>query len=318
MFQEARRRLALRYLLVFIVVLLAFSAVFLVALAIVLQPAFDIAPEVDNTHQAREAYRHAIERIAVALFVADFTIFGVVAVVAYALAGRTLQPIREAHERQRRFAADASHEMRTPLAAIRATADAALSGAGSPTEALSTIVTSAEQMRSITDDLLLLARSERGSLERRRQQVDLSIVAAEAADTVRAAHVRDGASIQLQLEADLVVAADERELARIIENLVDNAIRYGGERGPVTVRTRARERDVIVDVIDHGPGISAADRERIFEAVFRVRSDAGAPSGSGLGLAIATELAERNSGVVEVETAPGEGARFSVRFPRFR
>ena len=63
MFQEARRRLALRYLLVFIVVLLAFSAVFLVALAIVLQPAFDIAPEVDNTHQAREAYRHAIERI---------------------------------------------------------------------------------------------------------------------------------------------------------------------------------------------------------------------------------------------------------------
>jgi two-component system OmpR family sensor kinase len=75
---------------------------------------------------------------------------------------------------------------------------------------------------------------------------------------------------------------------------------------------------VIVDVIDHGPGISAADRERNVEAFFRVRSDAGAPSGSGLGLAIATELAERNGGVVEVETAPGEGARFSVRFPRFR
>jgi two-component system OmpR family sensor kinase len=318
MFQEARRRLALRYLFVFIVVLLAFSAVFLIALAVVLQPAFDIAPEIDNTHQAREAYRLSIERIGGALLVADLAVFGIVAVVAYVLAGRTLQPIREAHERQRRFAADASHEMRTPLAAIRATADAALSGAANPTQALSTIVSSAEQMRSITDDLLLLARSERGSLERRHQRVDLSVVAAEAADAVRAAHALDGASIQLQLEADLVVAADEREVARIIENLVDNAIRYGGERGAVTIRTRGREREAIVDVVDHGPGISAADRDRIFEAFFRVRSDAEAPGGSGLGLAIVSELAERNGGTVEVETAPGEGARFSVRFSRFR
>ncbi len=318
MFQEARRRLALRYLLVFIVVMLAFSAVFLIVLAIVLQPAFDIAPEVDNTRAAREAYRHAIERIGVALLVADLAVSGFVAVVAYALAGRTLQPIRAAHERQRRFAADASHEMRTPLAAIRATADAALSGATNPVDALATIATSADQMRSITDDLLLLARSEGGSLERTRQQVDLSVVAAESADTVRAAHALDGASIAMQLEPDLLVAGDERELARIVENLLDNAIRYGGERGPVALRTRAREREAIVDIVDHGPGISAADRERIFEAFFRVRSDAGAPSGSGLGLAIATELAERNGGVLEVETAPGEGARFSVRFPRFR
>jgi two-component system OmpR family sensor kinase len=104
----------------------------------------------------------------------------------------------------------------------------------------------------------------------------------------------------------------------IIENLVDNAIRYGGERGAVTIRTRGREREAIVDVVDHGPGISAADRDRIFEAFFRVRSDAEAPGGSGLGLAIVSELAERNGGTVEVETAPGDGARFSVRFSRFR
>jgi len=318
MFQEARRRLALRYLALFIVVLLAFSAVFFVVLAVVMQPAFDIAPEVPNTHAAREAYERSIERIAVALGVADVMVVCVVAVVAYTLAGRTLRPIREAHERQRRFAADASHEMRTPLAAIRATADAAMSGNGDPAEALATIAGSADQMRSITDDLLLLARSERGDLERRRHAVDLSIAAAEAADRVRAAHTGDGPEIDVNLQPDLLVAGDERELERMIENLLDNAIRYGGGRRPVVLRTRIRERDAIVDVIDDGPGISAADRERIFEPFYRIRSDSGAPSGTGLGLAIVRELTQRNGGTIELETAPGEGSRFAVRFPRFR
>ncbi len=318
MFQEARRRLALRYLVLFIVVMLAFSAVFFFVLAAVLQPSFDIAPEVDNTRAAREAWERAVERIGIALVIADVAVFGIVAVAAYGLAGRTLKPIREAHERQRRFAADASHEMRTPLAAIRATADAALSGAGDPREALSTIAGSAEQMRAITDDLLLLARSERGDIERKHHAVDLSVIAAEAADTIRAAHGTPGGTIQMELQPDLLVAGDDRELTRLVGNLLVNAVRYGGERKPILVRTRVREREAILDVVDHGPGISAADRDRVFEPFFRVRSDAAAPSGTGLGLAIVRELAQRNGGTIEIETAPGEGARFSIRFARFR
>jgi signal transduction histidine kinase len=319
MFQRARRRLALRYLAVLIVVLGAFSLVFLLTISIVLRPAFDVVEDATTDEAVRHAYERAVQRIGLALVVADGAVVVLVGVAAYFLADRTMRPIRRAHERQRRFVADASHEMRNPLAAIRSTAESTLTGPPDPVEqraALGVIVDAAEHLTVLTDDLLLLARSEQGLLEPRRQRLDLSVVAAEMAELARAACGRPEA-IVVSLTADLEVEADDEEIRRIVSNLIDNALRHG-QGGPVRVRTHVVEGQAVVEVADRGPGIAAADIERIFEPFYRVRADASANPGNGLGLAIAAELASRNRGRLTVESRAGQGATFRLSLPRTR
>jgi signal transduction histidine kinase len=318
-FARARRGLAIRYLVLFTVVLLAFSALFFVVLGVVLQPAFDIAPEVSNEEAARLAYDRTIERIALALLLANAAVLAILGIAGYYLAGRTLRPIQEAHDRQRRFVADASHEMRGPITAIQSTAEAALgTSAEGPTHerALETILDASGRLGRLTTDLLTLARTEQGLPGPTPDVVDLSVVVAEDVERFRSALPERPPSIKLSLTEDLLVRADPSEIARIVGNLLDNALRYGAE--PVQVRTQALDAKAIVEVADQGPGIALADAARIFEPFYRVRADAAAPPGSGLGLAIAFELAQRHGGRLTIDSSPGSGARFRLELPRAR
>lgn len=317
MFARARRRLAIRYLVLFTVVLVVFSVIFLVVLAVVLQPAFDIAPEVSNEEAARLAYGRTIERIAVALLLADLVVLAIIGAAGYYLADRTLLPIREAHDRQRRFVADASHEMRGPITAIQSTAEAALGSTSDATtrdRAIETILDASGRLGRLTTDLLVLARTEQGLLAPAVEFVDLSVVVAEEVERVRAFVDEPRPRVELALTEDLVTRADPSELARIVGNLLDNAMRHGAE--PVHVRTFAIDGKAVVEVADHGPGIALADAERVFEPFYRVRADRSAPVGSGLGLAIASELARRHGGRLTVVSSPGSGARFRLELPR--
>ena len=321
MFARARIRLTLLYIALLALVLILFSLVFYVAIVTVLAPTFDLAPELSNGQAAEQAYRLTIERIGVALAIGIPTVIAVVGVFAWVLASRTLAPIREAHLRQRRFVADASHEIRTPLAAIRATAESAMDGTETADElrtALGIVVVATERLTSLTNDLLLLARTDERLVATRAEPMDLSVAAAEAvtdaAAVAGAAATRSG----LILAPDLLVRADPDDVRRILANLLDNASRYGGPGVHIRVVTSGSEREVEVDVIDDGPGISAADAGRIFEPFFRVDSDATSPDGTGLGLALARSLAERNGGHLTVESEPEAGTTFRLTLPRFR
>ena len=320
MFRRARLRLTLLYIALFSVALGVFAVVFYVGFATVLAPDFDIGPELTNLQAANAAYEATIERIAAALVIAYVVAVALVSVAAWVLASRTLRPIREAHIRQRRFVADASHEVRTPLAAIRATAEEATGREASPAElqaALTRIAASAEGLSRLTNDLLLLARTDERLIDRRPEPVDLSVVTAEALDGFAGAYPADERP-NLVLAPDLVVSADADEIRRIVINLVDNAVRYGGRADRVRVATLGTERDAVLEVQDSGPGIAAADQEQIFEPFYRVRADAGSPDGSGLGLAIARSLAERNRGRLTVASLAGSGSTFRLVLPRFR
>lgn len=319
MFARARRRLAVRYLVLFSVVLIVFSIVFLVALAVVLQPAFDIAPEVSNEEAARLAYARTIERIALALLLADSVVLAVIGGAGYYLADRTLRPIREAHDRQRRFVADASHEMRGPITAIQSTAEAALgttSDAATREDALLVIRDASGRLGRLTTDLLVLARTEQGLLDPAIESIDLSVVVAEEVDRLQSAPGDRRPRIDVALTENLVARAEPSEVARIVGNLLDNALRYGAE--PIQVRTYAMDAKVVVEVADRGPGIALADAAHIFDPFYRVKADRTAPTGSGLGLAIASELARRHGGRLTVQSHPGSGARFRLELPRIR
>jgi signal transduction histidine kinase len=320
LFVEARRRLAFRYLALFALVLVLFSAAFYVAIAVVIQPAFDIGPEPAEGAGARAAYVRTVERIAIVVVAADIAVVAAVAVAGWYLADRTLRPVRDAHERQGRFVADASHEIRSPLAVIRATVDRALDPAADERtreEALVTIGEAVDRLTATTRGLLTLAAVEapaRGS----RDVVDVSVAVAEAVAAARASAGPDaGRRLEVSLEPDLLIRGDSEVLTTLVRNLVDNAFRYA-PRGAIVVRAERSTGSAVVEVADHGPGIAQADLERIFEPFYRVRADAKAPPGTGLGLAIAARLARELGGRLQVESTVGSGSTFRLTLPRAR
>ena len=316
MFAQARRRLTLAYIVMFALALGAFSISFLVLIAVILQPNFDVAPDTSSDQALQIAYDAAVERIGFALIAADLVAVVVVGVAAWVLAARTLGPIRDAHERQRRFVADASHEMRTPLTAIRATTENAMreeTTAAQQHAALETVAAASADLAVLTSDLLTLAQSDDAAIQANSQRFDLSVVVAERL-ALRAA-AGSPAPTKTRFALDLVVDGSPEEVGRIFDNLADNAFRYGGPEVHVNVTTRQVDRQALLEVDDNGPGIAAADQAHVFDPFFRVRADASAPQGTGLGLAIATALARRNRGRLTVTSQPGQGSVFRLGLP---
>jgi two-component system OmpR family sensor kinase len=227
--------------------------------------------------------------------------------------------------RMRRFVADASHELRTPLTSIRGFAELHRQGAvRDPAEVqrlMQRIESEATRMGLLVEDLLQLAR-----LDQQRPldvvPVDLAELAEDALHDARA--VSPGRPLDLVLDPSLtevpVVLGDEARLRQVIGNLVTNAVTHTPAGTPVTVRLAEPADDpdsVCVVVADRGPGMAPADAERVFERFYRAdASRTRAAGGSGLGLSIVASLVAAHGGRVDLTTAPGEGATFTVRLPR--
>jgi two-component system OmpR family sensor kinase len=241
---------------------------------------------------------------------------------------------RRSEDRMRRFVADASHELRTPLTTIRGFAElyrqVATRDPQDPAELdrlMRRIEGQAARMGLLVEDLLLLARlDQQRPLD--REPVDLLALAAEAVNDARA--VAPDRQIELVLgtgdDGDsgqgsaLVVLGDDQRLRQVLANLVNNALTHTPAGSPVEVRVGAAPLDgrpgAAVEVVDHGPGLTPEQAERVFERFYRAdpaRSSAG--GGTGLGLSIVAALVAVHGGTVQVDSVPGRGARFRVVLP---
>ncbi|MCX4780496.1 sensor histidine kinase [Streptomyces sp. NBC_01264] len=219
----------------------------------------------------------------------------------------TLDRLERSDARQRQFTADASHELRNPLAAVRSRLEVALRDPDR--ESVAAALADTERLQGIAADLLLLARLDGGPAPR-TEPVDLALLAAE--DAAR----RPGPRVPLRLDArgPVPAAGDPERLERALANLVDNALRYA--RTGVVVRASAEDGWALLEVTDDGPGIPEADRDRVFERFVRLDADRGrASGGTGLGLAIAREIARAHGGDVRALPAPAGGARMVLRVP---
>ena len=231
-------------------------------------------------------------------------------------AERALVPIRDSLRRQREFAADASHELRTPLAVLRSSAEHLRRHRAEPVGQVGTAVTDieleVERMTALVDDLLLLARTDSGTVELSRAPVDLADLATDA--TGRLAGVADDAGVRLLLDAEpVVVDGDRARLDQLLGDLLANAVRHSPRGTEVTVAVGRDGRDARLSVLDRGRGIEPSHLPRVFDRFWRAPD---APEGgTGLGLAIAAWIAQRHGGSVEAANRPDGGARFEVRLP---
>lgn len=219
----------------------------------------------------------------------------------------------QAEGQLRRFIADAGHELRTPLTVIMGYLDALRRGIVAPGDAAretyATMLDESRRMRRTIEQLLALARLDRPQAVP-LARIDLGNAVHAAA---RLLEPLAGGRLRVDVDPGIVAEADQSELTEAIKNVIDNALRYGGD-GPVAVTLATEGDDAVITVADRGPGMSPEDRDNAFERFYR-GSNASRTDGSGLGLSIAKRAAERANGSVSMTSAPGEGTHVELRLP---
>ena len=232
-----------------------------------------------------------------------------------------LERLDRSFDEQRRLMADASHELRTPVAIISGEAELALSrDERSPAElraALERVRDESARLKHIVDDLFLLARAEAGDPIMVPREVYLGEVAADSVRAVRSLAEQKHVALSFTGSEDLPFQGDEALLRRLFVNLLDNAIKYTPTGGNVTLSAERRNGDYLVSVQDTGPGIPPDAQPHIFDRFYRSERDrrVSATSGAGLGLAIAAWVAQTHGGSVALASSSAAGSRFTVRLP---
>ena len=242
---------------------------------------------------------------------------GAVAIVQDMTELRRLERVR------RDFVANASHELRTPIANIRATAETLLHAPGDAQlieRFLPPLVSEAERLSRLVSDLLNLARAEAGE-KSVRAPVELNRLVRNVVDSLRDKAGRNGIGIEWQADenAPVIVSGDAAALEQVAFNLLDNALSYTPRGGQVALQLREKVGDetaAILEVGDTGIGIPADDLPRVFERFYRVdKARSRSEGGTGLGLAIVKHIVENHGGHVEVESQEGRGTTFRVELP---
>jgi signal transduction histidine kinase len=223
----------------------------------------------------------------------------------------------------RRFTADASHELKTPLMVLRAGVERAMTDPQTPTEVLASLEEVLEEiyrMSELVDNLLTLARADEGGITLAVETVDLRELVSEAAETAGILAEAPKLSVRCEVPPDpVLIAIDQNRIRQLLLNLVTNGIKYTPSGGKVSLGLVDQGDTVTLVVGDDGIGIPATDLPHIFDRFYRVdtaRSRTGARPGTGLGLAITKWIAEAHGGTITVQSRPGRGAVFTVTLPK--
>ena len=230
---------------------------------------------------------------------------------------RVLDRLGTALETQRRFMADASHELRTPVSIMRTAADVTLSQPARDEpeyrEALAAVSQQSARLTRLVDDMLVLARADAGGYPVVRAEVDLDAIVGGCVRELAPRAAAKQITVTSRVEPVSVVA-DESLLRRMIGNLLTNALAYTPAGGAVDVVMVHRRGAISIQVSDTGPGIPPADRERVFERFVQLDPARG-EGGAGLGLAIARWIAEAHGGRVELLASGAAGSVFAATIP---
>ncbi|MEQ8788102.1 MAG: ATP-binding protein [Pirellulaceae bacterium] len=223
--------------------------------------------------------------------------------------------------RNAEFVSSVSHEMKTPLAGIKAYVELLADGDAESEETreefLGVINSQADRLQRLIDNLLNLARIEAGVVEVNKQLQSINELLEEAAEVVRPAAEDKDITLVRELSSMYLGALTDRDMIlQSAINLLSNAIKYTPSGGKVTLRSHLVDRDVTFEVEDTGVGLSEEDRERVFEKFYRVKKDSQMAAGTGLGLALAKHIVEDvHGGALTVESEEGKGSVFRITLP---
>ncbi|MDQ6954178.1 MAG: ATP-binding protein [Mariprofundaceae bacterium] len=232
---------------------------------------------------------------------------------------RMFEALESSFKSQKRFTADASHELRMPLTILKGEIEVALRQSRTAKEyegLLKQHLDIVARMQRIVDDLLTLARADAGMLELEQKSLNLSFLLQDVGQHHLILYDQRGLRLEMDIQDDLEVMGDLSQLERVIFNLLGNAYKYAPKGSIVWLTAYAKEENVLITVCDEGMGISEEHQKRLFHRFYRVDDARARKQGSaGLGLAICKHIVNAHHGKIWVESKPGEGASFMVTLP---
>jgi signal transduction histidine kinase len=269
--------------------------------------------------QSLAAQNETLELLRTAMLATAPIALLIAALGGYFLARKNLEPVARSFAEQRRFMADASHELRTPVAILQGELDVTLSredrNAADYRESLEVMHRTVRRLTRIVRDLFLLARSDAGDIPVRREPLYAGDLVSQTARAYKTVAAERGVVLVADCEEELLIDGDEDLLQRMIGNLLENAIRHTEPGGEVRLRCAVDGNVARIEVQDQGGGVPSELREQIFERFFRV-DPARTGSGAGLGLPIARWIAEVHGGALWLEESGSGGSIFVGALPR--
>jgi signal transduction histidine kinase len=332
MFQKARIKLTVWYLLIIMLVSIAFSLVIYLGINGELgrferlqdlrvrreqQLMLPVPPPPEIHGLDLEAIAAARTRLTIILILTNLGIFVAAGFAGYFLAGRTLRPIKDMLDEQNRFITDASHELRTPLTSLKTSIEVNLRNKNLTINQAKNLIQSnledVEYLRVLSDGLLRLAYYQEPNGNMLFEKVSLKEIVENAVDKVKALALDNKIGINSKIE-NLEINGDKKSLTELLVVLLDNAIKYGKQNSSVKINTLKEDGKVIISVSDNGIGIDEKDLPHIFDRFYRAEKSRSKEnvSGYGLGLSIAKKIVELHNGLITVESKKGEGTAFMV------
>jgi len=251
------------------------------------------------------------------LLTSDLLILVITLLVAYASSKKTLAPLEEAYKKQKRFVADAAHELRTPLAVMQAGSEVILMKDRENNEYKKYIEESLSEVKrltSLSNDLLFLAHNNQKK-EISLSQISLSEICKKQIESVHAYANTKNITIIESIDNNININGND-DITRLVINLLKNAIDYNKIDGTITISLKKKNNDVILSIIDTGIGIEKENLSNIFERFYKVdNSRTENSSSTGLGLSIVKEIIEEHGGSIKVESVLDKGTTFTVIFP---
>ena len=270
--------------------------------------------------QSREVVLGTVNRLVLVLVPVGLLALLLSGVGGLYMSRRAMRPVRGAFDRQRTFVADASHELKTPLALIKVYAEVLESELVDPQyrAIVEDQLSEANRMNALLSDLLVLARLDAGKLPVSSKPFDLAKILAETSERFGPRAVAEGIRLDIKVHSALPAFGDPEQTGQILAILLDNAMQFTPSGGCVTVVGRSDDGMVETIVKDTGPGIPPEHLPHIFERFYRVDASRSRTSsgGTGLGLAIARDLARAQQGSLKAENAKGGGAVFRLTLPK--
>lgn len=241
--------------------------------------------------------------------------------IGYLLAGRNIRPIAAMYARQKQFTADASHEMRTPLAVLKLAVQGLQQDEGSryspfAQETLGMLQNETDRLSRLTENLMELARSDDGTLPQVHGDVDMTALCQNAASKLRLVAQTHKIELREEIAPGLHVQGDEVSLSRLLVILLDNAVKYSPEHTVITLKAAASKRHLLLEVADAGCGISDEDKKKIFDRFYRVdKARSRDKGGLGLGLSLALAIVRQHRGSIEAADNKPQGTVMRVLLP---
>ncbi|WP_448574444.1 two-component system sensor histidine kinase RppB [Trichothermofontia sp.] len=237
------------------------------------------------------------------------------------LAGQAMQPVYRAYRQIQQFTADAAHELRTPLAAIRANLEATLNPeatAADAWETLRTVERQSTRLAQLVNDLLLLSRMDLQGQPPRLQPCNLNDLVSDLVEEFTALAIAANLSLTANIQTDraVIIWGSEAQLYRLVANLITNAIQYTPAGGQITIHLKQEMPYALIQVQDTGIGIPLNEQTRVFDRFYRVHCDRSRDTGgAGLGLAIAQAIVQAHHGSILIDSQPGKGSIFTIKLP---